>query len=262
MGEDLLGGAPLFEGRFPLLVKYLDACENLSVQVHPDRAMAEQFGGSVRVKNEAWYVLGAEPSGCIYRGFIDGVTRQDLQRAIEEGTVAQLLHRIPVHAGDCYYLPSGTVHALGAGVVVAEIQTPSDVTYRVFDWNRVDSATGKPRQLHIEEALQCSRFGSQTIDGELHVTEHTAFGQVTHLIDCESFVIDRVRMDHGSAWEIPTGKLMIFMVLEGNGKIAFGSPAVEMEFSYGDTLVIPAALKGARLNATANCTWLETTLPE
>jgi mannose-6-phosphate isomerase len=165
-GEGFLGGADLFEGRFPLLLKYLDAREDLSVQVHPSPAVASARGGVTRVKNEAWYILDAEPGGCIYRGLTPGTTEAGFRAAIANGSCASLLQRIPVRPGQCYYLPSGTVHALGAGVVVAEVQTPSDVTYRVFDWNRVEPATGKPRTLHVDDALASINFGDQSIRGE------------------------------------------------------------------------------------------------
>ena len=130
-GGDLLGRASLFDGRFPLLIKYLDARENLSVQVHPNQAMADRLGGAVRIKNEYWYVIAADPGACIYRGLVDGVDRAAFERAIRDGTVETLLRRIPVRAGDGYYLPSGTIHALGAGVVAAEVETPSSEERRV-----------------------------------------------------------------------------------------------------------------------------------
>ena len=260
-GSDLIGDASLFEGRFPLLIKYLDAREHLSVQVHPDRAMADRLGGNVRLKNEAWYVIGAEPDGCIYRGLADGVDRAAFERAIRDGTVEATLRRIPVRAGHCYYLPSGTVHALGAGVVVAEIQTPSDVTYRVFDWNRVDETTGKGRELHVEQALECSNFGSQTVEGEQRSHVASVWTTVTRLITCESFLIERVKMVEGFDQEIPHARLVIWMVLEGRGTVTFDGGERKTEFRYGDTVVLPAALADGRLTTHADCTWLEITLP-
>ena len=133
-GEGLLGHASAVEGRFPLLLKYLDANQHLSVQVHPDEEFAKQAGGKVRPKHEAWYVLEAEPDGCIYRGLVDGVDRAAFEEALKSGSAEKLLKRINVRPGHCYYLPAGTVHALGAGVVVAEVQIPSETTYRLFDW--------------------------------------------------------------------------------------------------------------------------------
>ena len=260
-GADLLGEAALFEGRFPLLIKYLDAHQNLSVQVHPDAAQAERLGGAVRIKNEAWYVLEAGAGACIYRGLADGVDEAAFRRGIETGHCAELLRRIPVKAGQCYYLPSGTVHALGAGVVVAEVQTPSDVTYRVFDWNRVDGATGQPRQLHIDEALACIDFSHQPIRGEERSHVASVWTTVTRLVTSESFIIERVKMIEGFDQEIPYAQLVVWMVLEGEGVVRFDGGGSKLSFKRGDTVVLPANLPDARLTLLSDCTWLEVTLP-
>ena len=193
----------MFQGSFPLLIKFLDARQDLSVQVHPDRAMAERLGSGVRVKHEAWYVLETEGDAAIYKGLKAGVSRSDFSAAIESGTCDELLRRIRVKPGDCHYLPSGTVHALGAGVLVAEIQTPSDVTYRVFDWNRVDPASGRPRELHVEQALECINFGpvDESAQKRSHLASH--WTTVTRLVTCESFIIEKVRMVAGLEQRIP-----------------------------------------------------------
>jgi mannose-6-phosphate isomerase len=260
-GAGLLGPAEPFEGRFPLLLKYLDAVADLSVQVHPDAAMAARLGGNVRVKNEAWYILAAESDGCIYRGLRPGVTADSFRAAVADGTCADLLQRIPVRAGECYYLPSGTVHALGAGVVVAEVQTPSDVTYRVFDWNRTDPTTGAPRDLHIEEALACINFGDQTICGEERTHVGSVWTMVTRLVTCDSFIIERVRMIEGYDGEIPYEQLVVWMVLDGEGEIIPADGGPPILFGRGDTVVLPAGLSDARLRTLADCLWLEITLP-
>jgi mannose-6-phosphate isomerase len=260
-GRDLLGGASLFEGRFPLLIKYLDAREDLSVQVHPSPEFAHRRGGATRVKNEAWYILHAEPDACIYRGLLDGVTKADFEAAIRQGDCAKLLRRIPVRAGQCYHLPSGTVHALGAGVVVAEVQTPSDVTYRVFDWNRVEPSTGKPRDLHIAEALECINFADQSIPGEERSHVASVWTTVTRLITSDSFVIERVKMVEGLDQPLPYAHLVVWMVLDGRGTIRWAERH-ELTFKRGDTVVIPAGLKDGHLTIEADCTWLEVTVPD
>ncbi len=151
-GADLLGEAsPTPEGGFPLLVKFLDAQENLSVQVHPSAAYARAHPG-VHPKSECWFVLDAEPGSVIYKGVRRGVARADFARALARGAgeaVVELLESVPARRGECHALPSGTVHALGAGVMVAEVQTPGDTTYRVYDWGRAG------RVLHAPEALEC-----------------------------------------------------------------------------------------------------------
>lgn len=155
-GEGMLGGAKLSaEGGFPLLVKYLDAREHLSVQVHPSPAYAAEHS-SAHLKTESWFVLDADEGAVIYKGLKEGVTRADLQSAIENGTVPEVMRSEAAVVGACHTLESGTVHALGAGVLVAEVQTPSDTTYRVYDWASEYGREG--RELHIEQAVECASF--------------------------------------------------------------------------------------------------------
>ncbi|MCA9252390.1 MAG: type I phosphomannose isomerase catalytic subunit [Phycisphaerae bacterium] len=260
-GDQLLGGIALFEGRFPLLIKYLDAREHLSVQVHPDAKLAAQLGGAVRVKNEAWVVIDAEPDGCIYRGLVDSVTPDQFSKALSDGGVEKLLKRIPVRPGDAYYLPSGTVHALGGGVLVAEVQTPSDTTYRVYDWDRVDAATGKPRELHIDRAMQCINFGDQTIEGEERSHVASVWTTITRLVTCESFIIERVRMVEGLDQDIPYKQLVVWMVLEGRATITWDKGQSRLDVGKGDTVLIPAGANDCRLQTETDCVWLEVTVP-
>ncbi|MCP4590151.1 MAG: mannose-6-phosphate isomerase [bacterium] len=261
-GVDLLGQAKLFGGRFPLLIKYLDARENLSVQVHPDESMARRLGGSVRVKDEAWFVVAVSGDGCIYRGFKPGVTREGFTAAIEAGTVASTLNRIAVKAGQCYMLPSGTVHALGAGVLIAEVQTPSDTTYRVHDWDRVDPGTGQGRTLHVAEALECASF--HPVDPATEQRSHVGdvWTTVTRLITCDSFTIERVRMTEGLERPLSPGRLAVWMVLQGEGRIAGPAGAEPCRFALGDTLLLPAGLEDSQLITDTDCTFLEVTIPQ
>lgn len=160
MGVDLVGtrnAAMLARGRFPLLIKLLDANQDLSVQVHPDDAYAAAHEHGEIGKTEMWYVLHAEPGYELIHGVKPGVTRAEFRAAIERGEVADLLNRVPVSAGDVIDIPAGTIHALLAGAVVAEIQQTSDVTYRVYDWGRVGH-DGNPRPLHVDRALDVIDF--------------------------------------------------------------------------------------------------------
>lgn len=155
LGDDLLGGAPLTEsGGFPLLVKFLDAREHLSVQVHPSPAYAEAHPDA-HLKTECWFVLDAEPGAVIYAGLRPGVGASELREAIESGRVPEVMLSVPAVPGQLHDLPSGTVHALGAGVLVCEVQTPSDTTFRVYDWASEYGRAG--RELHIEQALACAQ---------------------------------------------------------------------------------------------------------
>jgi mannose-6-phosphate isomerase len=144
--------------QFPLLIKFLDAHDRLSVQVHPNDEQARAFVANERGKTEAWVILAAEPESAIYAGLKNGVNEAALRSALARGTVEECLNRLSVKAGDCLYIPAGTVHAIGEGVLLAEVQQSSDLTFRLFDWNRTGS-DGKPRPLHIEEALACIDFG-------------------------------------------------------------------------------------------------------
>ena len=156
-GDDLMGAArdPRRPELFPLLLKLIDASEDLSVQVHPDDGAAAPYGDSG--KTEAWYVLDAAPGARVFRGLAPGAGRRELEEALAAGTVAGLLHAVPVARGDVVFVPAGTIHALGAGVRVVEFQQNSDLTFRVFDWNRL-GLDGKARTLHVAEALAVARF--------------------------------------------------------------------------------------------------------
>jgi mannose-6-phosphate isomerase len=157
--------------RFPLLIKLLDAHEKLSIQVHPPNELARELHGEA--KSEFWYIADAAPDAELYVGVRGGSTRQDFEQALRDGDVAQHVHRLPVKTGDAIFLPSGRVHAIGAGNLIVEIQQNSDTTYRVFDWNRLGT-DGKPRKLHIEESLRCIDFADYDpaliqVEGEILV---------------------------------------------------------------------------------------------
>ena len=152
--DEIFGDVP-DAPRFPLLVKLLDAHDKLSLQVHPPEKLEERLGGES--KTEFWYVAAADRSAELYLGFRQSITRDQFEKALRDGTAADYVHTVPVRTGDSVFLPAGRLHALGAGNLLIEIQQNSDTTYRVFDWNRVDDE-GKPRQLHVEKALQCIDF--------------------------------------------------------------------------------------------------------
>ncbi len=260
-GAQLLGRAELFEGRFPLLIKFLDAKQSLSVQVHPDAAMAKRLGGRVRVKNEAWYIVDATDDGFIYRGLKPGVDAQALRRAADDGTVESLMNRIAVRKGHCYYLPSGTLHALGAGVTVAEVQTPSDITYRVYDFGRIDPSTGLPRELHVDQALECIAFDAGPIPGEQRQHVASVWTSVSQLVRCDSFIMERVRMVAGVEQPLPYDEMVIWIVLAGQGSLRCTGLKQPVRFGAGDTLLIPAAIKNGIVKVDDSTMWLEVTLP-
>ena len=258
-GDRLLGRLPLDEqGQFPLLLKYLDTSQPLSVQVHPGPQHVDRFAGA-RVKHEAWYIVDAAEDAVLYKGFKPDVTAAQFSHAIESGSQArieQLLNAIPARPGACHYLPGGTCHALGPGVLVAEVQTPSDTTFRLYDWGRTE------RQLHIEQAMQCITFGPidvASIEKRTHIAN--PFTTVSRLVGCEHFRIEKVRMSQGYAQEIPYDQPAVWMVLEGAGRITTAD-ADPVAFTRGDTLLIPAAMADPKVHLDDDTSWLDVTFPQ
>ncbi len=230
----LITGTRDFPAPFPLLIKFLDAQDVLSVQVHPDAETCRRMGRG-DLKTECWYIIEAEPGAVIYKGLKKPVTKERFAKAIEDGTAAELLAPVPVQAGECHYLPAGTVHTLGAGLLIAEIQTPSDTTYRVFDWNRVDDA-GRPRPLHIDEALESIHF--DVTPEKLPVTT------VGRLVDCEYFKVDKGHRSRNGEVFLARGRMRTLIFLTGDGAI-LSHDAEPVEFKAGDCMLIPAAFEGA-----------------
>ncbi len=211
-GPRLIGHHYRPGARFPLLVKLLDAREPLSVQVHPNDAQAGQGQCG---KTEAWVVLHAEPGARIYAGLCEGVDKAALRCAIEAKRVEEVLHSFEPKAGDCVFLPAGTVHALGAGLLIFEVQQTSDITYRLHDWGRVDPRTGRPRELHIEQSLACVDWVRGPIlpvnaDGEL-------------LVDCPYFRLWRKRSERKLVRVGSADEFRIITVVDGRGLLDSGS---------------------------------------
>ena len=209
-GAELLGRHHP-QARFPLLLKFLDAARTLSVQVHPNDAQAARLDPPDLGKTEAWVVLAAEQGATIYAGLRPGVDRPSLAEAIRQGRCQEVLHQFQPKVGDCVFLPAGTVHALGEGLLVAEIQQASDTTYRLFDWNRV-GPDGKPRPLHVEQALEVIDYGRGPVRPQR--PESTGRPGIERLVSCDKFVLDRWQFDT----LLPVGgdqRCHILVVLEG-----------------------------------------------
>jgi mannose-6-phosphate isomerase len=241
---ELLGSASAPGGRFPLLIKLLDAREKLSLQVHPPENVAARLGGEP--KTEMWYVADAQPGAELYVGLRRGVTRAEFERKIKEGTVADCFHRVPVKAGDAMFLPSGRVHAIGAGLLIFEIQQNSDTTYRVFDWNR-RGLDGKPRELHVEQSLRCINFddfepalaagdpGSSGRDGfQSRILVNDPLFTVEHVVDRTGHLIDT-----------RPAQAEIFGVLEGCLAVHCGNEHVVLR--AGQFCLKPARFERIRL---------------
>ncbi len=257
-GSDLLGRAVPADGRFPLLIKFLDACQPLSIQVHPDAETARRLGGGARPKEEMFYIVSAEPQGCVYLGVKPGVSLDDLRSAARSGEVEALMNRVPVRAGQAFHVPPGTLHALGAGVVAAEVETPSDTTYRLFDWNR--TRPGGDAGLHIDEALASVRLDDRPPAPPPRQHVAGLFTAVSTLVECPAFKVEKVRFIEGMEMDIPYAELVAWVVLEGRGEVLHGRGG-RQPFTRGDVVVLPAALPSAKLRTETDCVWLEVTIP-
>jgi mannose-6-phosphate isomerase len=225
-------GQKSYQPPFGLLIKFIDANDCLSVQVHPDSEAVKKLPNA-RLKTECWYIVDCEPDACIYKGLKAGTTRQMFEKAINDGSCAEFLNKVPVKKGQCHFLPAGTVHAIGAGNLIAEIQTPSDTTYRVFDWNRLQD--GKPRQLHIAEALESIHFNQ---DPKVLTVKDTG-----RLVDCDLFKVDKIVAKAADSARIAAGDVKVIMFISGSGKIV-SADTEPVNFSTGQTLLLPAEFNG------------------
>ena len=256
----LLGGVPPVDGRFPLLIKFLDARQHLSVQVHPKPAADDPEGWAPGIKHEAWCILAAEPGAELFIGLRPGVTPADLQAAANTPAFADLLQRWPASPGDCYYLPSGTVHALGAGIVVAEVQTPSDTTYRFYDWDRV-GLDGRPRPLHIEAALANTRFDVPNDEIRQAPTPvGDSFVGARRVVACRRFTIDAV--DLAASDRVagpPLAELRIWILLSGSLKL--NGPIAPLTAAAGDVVVVPAGSRDTWVRTDKLAKFLEVRVP-
>ncbi|MBV6501448.1 MAG: Mannose-6-phosphate isomerase ManA [Prosthecobacter sp.] len=240
-GQALAGHA---SPRYPLLMKILDACDDLSIQVHPPASVAAELGGEP--KTEMWYVAAAAPGAKVYAGLREGVGRAELEHAAETGNVAGCVRVLEPQAGDCLFIPSGLVHAIGAGLVIYEIQQNSDTTFRLFDWNRV-GADGRPRELHVEESLCC-------IDGSAGVPVLTRGREVA----CEFFRVRPACAAAGCRLEEWAGMHLTLAVVHGT--IRLGG----QELKAGDFAIVPAAMSLERRReavASGDAEWLEVSIP-
>ncbi|MGG1514210.1 type I phosphomannose isomerase catalytic subunit [Paenibacillus oryzisoli] len=237
-GKELFGTKGFSEknGRFPLLIKLLDCEDDLSVQVHPNDHYERLAAGELG-KTEMWYILDAKPGAKIIYGMKDGVTRESLAAAIEEGRIMDCLQEVPVEAGDSFYIPAGTVHALGAGVLVAEIQQNSDTTYRLYDYNR-PGLDGKLRELHIEDSLNVIAYeGSGSTRMK---TGQEAPGTWLTLAQSPFFTVEKGLV--GPRWELSTtaDSFVILVVAEGSGMLQWADG--EIAAKPGDCFLLPANL--------------------
>lgn len=257
-GGELLGRHHPRE-RFPLLFKFLDAETRLSLQVHPDDARARQLTPPECGKTEAWYVLDARPESVIYAGLRRGFDRATLARELGRGTAELCLHQISPRAGDCLFLPAGMVHALGGGLLVAELQQPSDVTYRLFDWNRV-GPDGQPRPLHLESGLAAldDRLGPAEPIRKPLPTDPAGPASVERLISAAEFHWDR--WSGGEPFRVGGDeRFHLLAVVEGELDVV-GDPGSE-PLGRGGTVLVPASWGPAEIRPRRPVVVLDAYLP-
>lgn len=238
---------------FPLLVKYIDAQENLSVQVHPDDELAKSKYGQ-NGKTEMWHVIEAEAGAGLYVGFKQKVTKEQYKKAVEEGTLADLLQFYPVQAGDTFMIPAGTVHAIGKGVLLAEIQQSSDITFRIFDWNRLDEE-GEPRELHTEEALEAIHFDENV--GNFKIDYQPSLNHTVKLVRSQYFNTSLLNFDKPlSKTFVEVDSFIIYMCLEGHICLVYNGDDREY-MEKGDVVLIPAEMEEVKMIPERNSTLLE-----
>lgn len=243
--EDFLGPKAWkrFGTDFPILIKFIDADKDLSVQLHPDDTIARKKHNSFG-KTEMWYVMGADKNAKLVTGFEDGITLKKYKEHVDSGTLESVLNYEPVTAGDTFFIAPGTVHAIGEGVVIAEIQQTSDVTYRIYDYNRTD-AQGNTRELHQEEALDAINFSARP--EECKVSYARSENKPVSLVSCPYFTTVLLELDQNTELShTDMDSFVIYMCVGGSATVQDASTQIDIR--TGQTVLVPAAVKEIKVN--------------
>ena len=236
-----------FGTQFPLLFKFLDAREDLSIQVHPNDALAKERHNSFG-KTEMWYVIQADPSSKLIVGFKEDSSKEDYISNLKQNTLLNLLEEYPVQKGDVFFLETGTVHAIGAGTVIAEIQQTSDITYRLYDWDRVD-ANGEGRALHTDLALDAINFTTT----ESKINYNSIPNQRVEIVTCPFFTTSVLAVDKDYLWKKKKNAFTVFMCVEGKVEVHYNADSILV--TTGETLLLPAEIE--QIDIKGNATLLE-----
>lgn len=253
-GKAVLGANCEKFAEFPVLIKLIDAKDPLSIQVHPSDEYALKNEGEYG-KTEMWVVIDCEPGAFLYFGVNRELTREEFRERIENNTVCEVLNRVEVHPGDVFFIESGTIHAIGAGILIGEIQQNSNLTYRVYDYDR-RGADGKPRELHVEKALRVSKLTPSDTAEKLGKVETVAGGTVQDLASCEYFTTQRITASGTVTLTADETSFVSLLVTSGSGKVAGCENTVE--FVAGDSLFVPAG--AGEVTIMGDCTVLKTTV--
>ncbi len=224
---------------FPLLIKLIDACDKLSVQVHPNDEYAIRYEGEYG-KTELWYVVDCEPNSKILYGFKSDITKEEFAKRIEENTLDDVVNYVEVNKGDVFFIPSGTLHSIGKGVLIAEIQQNSNITYRVSDYGRL-GADGKPRELHVEKAKEVTNLTANTLAyGDVGETKLIGETKIRSLIKCDKFSAEFIDLNGSLEIENPDSFVSL-LVLDGEGEIRYDNGFLKL--IKGSSMFVPAGLK-------------------
>lgn len=237
-GKQILGSKCDKYEEFPILIKLIDANDNLSIQVHPDDEYAKLNENS-QGKTEVWYIVDAEEDAYIYYGFNKNITKEEMAQRIGNNTILDVLNKVDVKKGDVFFIEAGTIHAICKGIVVAEIQQSSDITYRVYDYNR--TANGVPRELHIQKAVDVTNTNVNDKKYDFH----------GHLCDCEYFVVDKIVGSGDAIAFETTDSFCNILVLDGSGVITHNG--VNIPFNKGDSLFVECNVSDATLLGEFEC---------
>jgi mannose-6-phosphate isomerase len=247
LGKRLMG--TLEPGRiFPVLTKIIDARKNLSVQVHPDDAYAQRVEHQPFGKTECWVILEAEPGAELVLGWTKATTREEYERRVKDGTLGDILRRVPVKPNDAFYLPSGTLHAIGEGIQLFETQQASDLTYRIFDWNRV-GPDGKPRQLHVDKAGDVLNYAAGTTAQTMHLAYDVDGVRSEAFIADPRFVVERVSLSGAQGTLRPDGEPLIIMTQGGTMTLTTGGSSTQLD--PWTTALIPAEIESVDIRGEA-----------
>ncbi len=240
--QQLLGPIPLRQskGRFPLLTKFIDAQEPLSVQVHPNDRQAQELEGQPNGKTEAWHIIGTAPDAWIIHGVENSVSREELRRRLEDGTADNVLHKIRVSPGDTVFMPAGTIHAIGPGVLLHEVQQTSEVTYRLYDWNR--QSHGSRRQLHLDKGLAVSSLqpSRNVVVTPLEWREGDV--GVSLLLATEYFTVKKMELSDAIELDTRGNSFHILTMLGGVVEVCPRNDSARTDLKIGQSLLLPAAL--------------------
>lgn len=244
---------------FPVLIKLIDACQDLSVQVHPDDRYARVHEKGENGKTECWYVMDCDEGAALACGFNRELTKDEFRRAIKQGTVLDCMQLVPVKKGDVFFIEAGTLHAIGAGILIAEIQQSSNLTYRVYDYDRV-GPDGKPRELHIDKAVDVTKTWPAPPRRNIPLTDYQGYS-VALLADCPYFTVTELHITEGAAFPASGGKSYTHLLCtDGEAALVYEN-GVAMPVVKGDSVFLPANF-GAYSLRGKHCTFLCTqTLP-